>query len=140
MIFRDVQVSCLKFCNDFSLKHPGMQAENFDAHADESILPMSDLVGLSSLSLVLDDKMAAISLMIGISTLVDTNLFRLSALVDELLQSLVPTNKIKLFDADTGIEKGWMVVQNGTRVLAVGGSSARPLQYVSLNLLTSYGI
>ena len=139
MIYRDVQASCLRFCSNFSAAHPTLVVENFDAHGDESTLPPQDIIGLSSLSISVDNKMVSISLMFGISTLVDTNLFRITELIDTLLNELLPTKQIPLLDADTGIQNGYLAIQNGTRVLSVGGSAARPLQYIMVNLLASYG-
>ena len=137
MILRDIHASLLRFCADFSERYPGMAVENFDAHADESTIPKSDIVGLSGLSIALDDSFVSTKLMIGISTLDDMNLFRLMDRMDVLLDRLKPTQRLPVYDADTGIEKGWMIVENGTTLMPVGGSKARPLQYILISLATN---
>ncbi len=55
---------------------------------------------------------------------------RLEGLEPRTVSTTKSTTKpvvLKLFDSTTGVEKGWMIVKNGTNVLAVGGSAARPL-------------
>lgn len=137
MIIKDVHASLLRFCADFATKFPGTGVVFFDAHADESELPSSDIVGLTGVTVSVENQLAEVKCMFGISTLDDTNLFRLTDMVAELFESLLPTKKIPVFDASTGIEKGWMIAQDGTTLLPVTGSAARPMQYVLVHLSSS---
>lgn len=139
MILRDIHASILRFCAEFAegYSEPAMDAINIDAHSDETTIPNTDIVGMSGLSIDVDEHVVGIKVMIGLGTLDDTNLFRLMAQMDALFDKLLPTKNIKVYDADTGEEKGSMVILNGTRMLPVGGTEARPLQYVMVSLLTT---
>lgn len=136
MIISNIHTSLLRFCSDFAANHPGMEVINFDAHGDESTFPPTDLVGMSALSLGVDDSLVDVSLLIGLSTLGDTNLMRMVDLLDEMFELLLPTKRLLVFDKHSGDAAGWMVVQNGTKVMPITGSEARPLQFIGVNLLS----
>lgn len=110
---------------------------NFDSSWDDADLPTTDVIGPLGLSLELDDHLVSGTVQIGYSTLDDKNLFRLTKHIDDLLELLRPTNKIKLYDADIGGLLGAMVIQNGTKVLPVSGSKARPVQFIIFAFLTT---
>jgi hypothetical protein len=135
-LIRNVHASMLRFCADFAEANQ-LTVVNFDAHADESTIPASNIVGMSGLSLDVDDHILSVNIMFGISTKDDTNMFELIRLLDPLFELLLPTKKIRAYNADTGEQTGWFVVQNGTRVLPVGGSVARPLQHIMVGLLST---
>jgi hypothetical protein len=132
-LVRNLHASLLKFCNDFAEEN-NIASVYFDAHADESTLPPGDLIGMSGLSWEVDEHFLSVNVMIGISTNEDTNLFRLLGLVGSLFELVLPEKKISAYDADSGEVIGVFVVRNGTRALPVGGSSARPLQYIMVGL------
>lgn len=134
MILRDIHASMLRFCSDFAALYPGMEVVNFDAHADETTVPKTDIIGISSLSIRTDEHLVEVKGMLGLSTLDDTNLFRLMELMDVLYDRLLPTRRIQLYDAATGVANGVLILDNGTTVLPVGGSDARPLQYVMVSM------
>lgn len=139
MLYRDIQASMLRFIADFAEAH-GTEANpltpvNMDAHADESTVPEGDLVCLAALAANVNDKVVGGTLLVGISTQDDTNLMRLSMLIDQLFDSVLPEKRISIYDADSGEVKGWTIVQNGTHVLAVMGED-RPLQYIGLSFLS----
>lgn len=113
-----------------------MEAVNFDAYGDESALPQADVVGISGVSVGVDEEMCEITLAIGLSTREDTNLFRLNRYIAEMFEELLPTEHIPLYNADSGIQTGQMIVSNGTRTLTVGGSSTRPLQFIMVTLMS----
>jgi hypothetical protein len=139
MIYENLHTSLLRFCAEFAEANPGMAVVNFDSHADATQLPASDLVGMAGLSFTEDDGILSIKVLLGISTLGDTNNFRLVHLVSELYERLRPTKRIDVYQAgmDAPTKVGWMVCENGTSVLPVGGEVARPLQYVAVHLATS---
>ena len=137
MLLLDIDASLLRFCADFADRHANMGVINFDANADESTLPQQDVVGISGVTVLADEGMCEVTVLFGISTREDTNLFRLNTYMAELFEDVLPTRRIKIYDANSGVQIGWMAVTNGTRALAVGGSSTRPLKYVMVNLLSS---
>lgn len=136
-LLSNVQASVMRFCTDFIDTHPGLVFVNFDAHADETTAPKGDLIGYSALALNLDEKIVEVQVLFGIATQEDMNLFRLNKGMGELLELLKPTSRIKLFDVDSGDSVGWMVIQNGTRLFPIGGTSTRPLQYIQISMLSS---
>ena len=136
-LLSNIQVSVMRFCTDFIEAHPELTFVNFDAHADESTAPPGDLLGYSALALNIDERIVEVQVLFGISTQSDMNLFRLNKGMGELLELLMPTRRINLFDADSGDSVGWMVIQNGTRLFPIGGTSARPLQYIQIMMLAS---
>lgn len=137
MLLANINASLLRFCAEFADAHPNMEVVNFDAHADEGTLPKSDVVGLSSVSISVDENLCSVDLLFGVSTREDTNLFRLNQYMAELFEMVLPEEHISLYDAYSGLELGTLVVTNGTRTLTIGGSSSRPLQYVMLNLVST---
>jgi hypothetical protein len=137
MILPNIRSSLLRFCSDFAAAREGMQALDFDAIDQDSQVPAVDVIGISGLSVDLDDKMASCRVQIGISTVNDTNLFRLYQYAAALLEAFVPAQWLPLYDADTGQQIGRLIVENGTRLLPVGDASSRPVQYLMASLATT---
>lgn len=137
MILRNIHSSLLRFCSDFAINYQGMEVVNIDAHADESTVPDADFVGISGMSIDVDEHAVGVKVMFGISTLDDTNLFRMIDRMDVLFDKLLPTRTLIVYDADTGVKVGDLIVTNGTRMMPVGGSEARPLQYIMVSLLSN---
>lgn len=136
MLVRDLHASILRFCSDFAAEH-NMEVVNFDSHADESTMPKADAIGMMGLSWEVDEDFLDVSVLIGISTLDDTNLFRLIEKISYLYELLLPAKKISVYDADSGEEIGLFVVKNGTRALPVGGSTSRPVQHIMVGLAST---
>lgn len=137
MILEDINASILRFCADFADAHTNMTVINFDANADEASLPLNDVIGISGVTVAADESQCEVTMLFGVSTRDDTNLFRLNRCIAELFEMLLPEQRIRLYDANTGQAKGYLVAANGTRTLAIGGSATRPLQYVMVQLLST---
>lgn len=141
MHYENFKSSILRFCTQFATD---MQAQglasmmpiNFDAHADINELPESDLIGPKEFGVETDQGTFVISTMIGVSTLNDTNLFRLDKIIDQLFKRLMPDEMIPLVNAETGAQMGWMKAMNGTAVLPVVQTKTRPLKFVAVSLGT----
>lgn len=138
-MYLDLQRSLLRFCNDFKDNFGNIIPEfvNFDAAWDESELPNGPVIGTMGLTFEIDDQLVEGSFQIGFSTLNDTNLFLLSESIDRIVKRLLPTSKLKIYDATTGVEKGYMVIRNGTRVMPPAGSKTRPVQFVLVQFATT---
>ncbi len=135
MIYRDLHASLLRFCVDFGDRcDPKPAFVNFDASGDENSLPKSDILGPLALSFELDEHLLDGTVQIGYSTWDDTNLFRLVERVDALLDYLKPTAKLPVYDSQnmTSTPKGYLVVENGTRVMPVIKGDTRPIQFIAL--------
>lgn len=137
LIYLDIDASLKRFCVDFGEAiTPNLNYEDFDSHADESTVQQGDLIGTSGLSITNNAPFLDVDVMIGISTDTDTNLLRLRKVVAMLFQRLQPLNTIDVLDYETGIKKGNLMVLEGIRILPVGGSQARPIQYVMVGFRT----
>lgn len=137
LIMMDIDASIKRFCVDWGGAQTGpLIYEDFDAHADENTVPEGDLIGTSGLTLTTSHPFIDVDIMIGIATDGDTNLLRLRELVARLYQRLQPTKLIDILDFQTGVKKGSLIVQDGVRVLPVGGESSRPVQYVMVGFKT----
>lgn len=137
LIMMDVDASIKRFCVDWgNEQEPPLMYEDFDAHADENSVPPVELIGTAGLSLGTDTPFVNVEVMIGISTLNDTNLLRLRELVAGLFQRLQPVNTVDVLDYQTGAKLGNLIVLDGVRVLPVGGNQARPVQYVMVSFKT----
>lgn len=132
--------SLLRFCKVFADDRNTFGCEievvNFDAYASIEDLPRKDLIGVSNYQLTVEDEAHEIEAMIGISTIEDTNNFRLADFADKLLQKLMPETIIPVVEADTGIQTGIMTVTGGTKVMAVTGSSLRPGIFIHIRALS----
>lgn len=137
LIMMDLLFSLMRFCTDWAANEEGqMLYEDFDAHADDSSVPPGDLIGTSGFTLTVDHPFVSMDVMIGIATEGDTNIIRLRTMVARLFQRLQPTQKIDVIDYKTGVKKGFLIVQDGVRLLPVGSGSTRPIQYIMVGFQT----
>jgi hypothetical protein len=137
LIMMDIDASLKRFCVLFGQdQSPPVEFEDFDTHADDNSVPKIDLIGTSGLALSSSAPFVDVEVMIGVSTLNDTNLLRLRELVARLFQRLQPTKTLDVFDYKTGEKIGNMIVQDGVRVLPVGEGQSRPVQYVMVAFKT----
>ena len=140
MIYRDLHASLMRFCQEFSESFTaGVNPTftNFDSTWDEAELPKQDLMGYFALTFAVDDGIIEGSFQVGYSTWDDTNLFRLVDAMDVLINHVLPTKKITIYDADTGIAKGLMICKNGTRLMPAAGAKNRPIQFVAVQFITT---
>lgn len=133
----NLQTSLFKFANDFVGTQDGFQFINFDAHANEAEAPPGNLMGPIGFGFDIEDNMISVEVGFGVCTESDTNLFLLSNTMGQLVELLKPTKRIRVVDSESGGDLGWMIVAGKVRVSPVGGSKAKPVQYVMLNLLTT---
>lgn len=139
MIISDLYASIFRFCDDFKVKQEALgralSVVNFDAHADEANLPQGDLIGISGFSAT-TSTFTSVTVMFGICTQDDTNLFRLVAMISEVYESLKPTSVHTVYDSSTGNARGIMNVVDEIQLLPVSGNIARPLQYIAVQFVT----
>jgi hypothetical protein len=138
--YRDTFSSVLKFCNDFAAEMKGrgwdMKVVNFDAANDPQTWPSSDVVGVSEFDFELDDGTIGVSMMLVISTVEDTNNFRLTEIMNQMVNKTIPGKRMSLVDGASGRTRGFLVVQNGTRVAPPLDLETRTAQGIMVNLLS----
>ena len=134
MILKDLTVSWLRFCQDFDLS---LKFVNFDATADEEALPRSSIIGPMALTFTVEEHMIEGTIQIGLSTFDDKNNFELLGKMDELLMKLLPLTKIPVYNADTGLRSGAMIVASPVTVMPIVGGKVRNLQFVAVDFKTT---
>jgi hypothetical protein len=109
---------------------------NFDAANDPQTWPTTDVVGVSEFDFELDDGTIGVSMMIILSTFEDTNNFRLIEIMNQLVNRLIPGKRVNLVDGSNGRTRGFLVVQNGTRVAPPLDLETRTAQGIMVSLLS----
>ncbi|OJB45850.1 hypothetical protein BGV57_02975 [Burkholderia ubonensis] len=135
-LYGDHLSSLLRFCADQATSLQAstgisLQPVFFDSYNDYDKLPSGNLIGVAQYSLDFDEHLTTVSAVVGVATENDTNDFNLTRVMSALVQRLLPTKSIDVLDALKGNKLGTMVVQNGVRVLPVGGGLGRSMKWVA---------
>lgn len=146
VMYEDIRVSLFAIAKQFItdmvalgiMAGPAPEPFNYDAHAENQILPEWDLIGVSSLNVVLNGQLAEVTCAFGVATSGDPNLFRLEKMVGLLMKRLAPRNKLPLLDADGSPNPtGLMTVADGTEASPVLRAEQRPLKFVGVTMRAS---
>jgi hypothetical protein len=137
-VYGDHLASLLKFCADFAeaINVPGQDKFEpvfLDAYEDYESLPTGSLIGVAGYSIEVDEHLANITVMIGVATENDVNEFRLTAAMGKLMNRLLPTKIIVVYDAETGDVLGKMTIQNGIRTMPSSGVEGRSIKYIAIH-------
>ena len=137
MHYKNFLSSLAAYCHGFSKKmenlgYPQMKLYNFDGHSDDSDLPDQDLIGVYQTAMATDQGTFTFTSMVGVSTLSDTNLFRLTEMINFISTDLMPGKTIPLLNADSGAQMGLLTIMNGAAVMpVVKNKGIRPVQIVA---------
>lgn len=138
--YRDSFASLMRFCRDFADEMVGagydLEVMNLDAAGGPSDWPKKDVIGVAEYTFTLNDGNIRVQNMFALSTVEDTNNFRLNDLMNRLVNKLIPGMRIKLLHATSGATRGFLVVTNGTRVTPPEPSKTRVIQPVMVSLLS----
>ena len=136
----NISASLLNFCKRFaenavlqSLTNQPLKPWDFDTVQSEDELPPGDLIGISNLSVTVDEHLLEIECMVGITTYSDTNGMRLKKLMGYLFEELKPTCVLHYLDAETGVRSNLLSVLNGTKLMPVTGG-LRPARFIIVRL------
>lgn len=121
---------------DLNLTAPTMQLFKFDAAGEEAKLPENDLIGPFRFTVTNEGGLLTITAQIVVSTLNDTNLFRLDEIVNEVFNRFTPDARYPLLNAKTGAPLGVLIVSDETTVLPIERSNSRPVKSVAVELRT----
>jgi len=135
-IYRSYHTSLIRFCRDFADAH-GIGFVNMDAHADASSWPEGDFIGLGEFNVVFGQP-DEVMLALAISTKDDLNLLRMAELTTALVDLVLPTSCIDLYDAVSGDVIASLTVAEGVKVGAPLPTESQPVQPVMLRLLSDY--
>ena len=125
-----IEASLLRFCANFGRAH-GLAPLNMDAFTDEAQWPEGDFIGFGELNIDITefyDGQCAFM----VSTVNDTNLFRMRDLTSKLLDLVLPNSSIPVVHATSGIELGSLFVKSGVRVGAPVATKTQPIKPVML--------
>jgi len=132
-VYEDFQRSLYKFL----AAETGLIPFNFDAHADLNELPAQDLVGLRDFSIESDHEMVIVETMIAISTIDDTNLFRLDGLIGSLFDTLSTDYEIGIYNS-SNVKIASMKVMGQKAILPVVNTKIRPLKVIAISFASGY--
>ncbi|MES0134509.1 hypothetical protein NKJ88_06035 [Mesorhizobium sp. M0016] len=143
MIIEDAWVSIVKVCQgiitEVEALYPDTEINFFDweTHSNVAELPNSDLIGPTALAFTEQSPgLSEAVFAIAASTYGDdTNLFRHRKIMSLIFERLRPTKTMKIYDAGSALEKGFMVFTDGTTLVPMTRSEARPWQYVQVQAL-----
>lgn len=105
---------------------------DWDAHAEATALPDTDLVGLVGFALTQEGKFHDIVCGIGIVTQTDGGLYRLTNLVDLFYNRLAAQARFTIYRAD-GTQVGVATCFDGTTVSPATQVDVRPAQTLSFS-------
>lgn len=138
--YRDTFASLIRFCQDFSAEMQGngvsLKVMNLDAMNDPQEWPDQDVIGIAEFDFALDDGTIGVDMMIAVSTVEDTNNFRLNEIMNRLVNLVIPGRRINLYDGENGRLRGYLAVQNGTRVAPPMKAKTRAIQPIMVSLLS----
>lgn len=142
--YANLQASLLRFCSDFKddMLTEGFRLDtvNLDAHTDPEKWPEKDFIGVGEFTMEYDGRNVMLTAAFAVSTVADTNLFRMSELINHLVNRLEPMMSFPIYGARTGAEVGKIMILDGTRVGAPLETKSQPIQPVMVRMVTDYWI
>jgi hypothetical protein len=135
-IYRDIQASLIRFSRDFGDLH-GLDFVNLDASTNAEDWPAGDFIGIGELNVEILD-FDEVSLSFAISTKDDSNLLKMSDLINKLVNEVMPGAAIPVLDADNGERKSSLYVTSGVKIGTVMDTDIQPLQPVIVHLISDY--
>lgn len=139
--YTDIQNSLIAFCKSKAEQYiadghsTDIKQIKFDTYGNPSLLPETDLIGPFMTQITDEGKLVYVETMILVSTIQDTNLFRMDEMVDDLYESLRPEKYIPLLNSETGAEIGQFFVSGGTSIMPVEQTAGRPMKAIALSLM-----
>lgn len=136
-IYADLFSSILKFCKDVApmIGAGDFTVVNFDAYdADDEQMPAGNLIGPAQYAMTIDERLARVTVMIGVMTTEDPNLFKLNAVTGKLLNYLLPGKSFWAIDSQTGNKIGELLLENGTQVFPILSDTVRPTKFIGVRL------
>lgn len=140
-IYKDIYASLIKFCQDViqatAAEGWDFQYLNLDAHASDSEWPQGDFIGTSDVKIDVDEFDTVI-LAFVVGTENDTNLFRLSEVVNYMVNLLLPGKSIPVYDSQTGILRANLMSADGLRIGSTSPTEKQTVQPIMVRLLCDH--
>jgi len=138
--YQDIEASLLRFSADLAheLTQFGLEvsAEYVDAFGSPTEWPETDFIGPAEMRIDMDEGVIYVTLAIVVSTRQDTNLTKMSKIVNRVMNKLAKDARIVIFDAASGAPRGHLIVQDGTRVGIKLNTDTQPAKPIFINLVS----
>lgn len=126
-MFKITRLSTIRFIN--SHLPPKVQYVDWDANADITELPSSDIVGLHAFSILNEGKMFSLNFGVTIAVSDDPNLFRMNDYIDRYFNLMLPEKTFLIYnEAAQPIAKA--IFTNGVAVHPVSRFETRVAQSI----------
>jgi hypothetical protein len=138
------QASLFAACNALKAqmlaKSPSLEVFKWDAAADHTSLPERDLIGPFKYIAQNTGGMLVVSAQIVVSTVNDTNLFRMDEIVNAAFKMFAPEKRINLIDAASGTPFGFLISSDETTVLPIERAGSRPVKSIAIELRADHAL
>lgn len=143
-LLKNSETSIVKLCVDLGREMveqgltPAVSYFEVDSRVElkDAELPDCDIIGMTQFSISEPEaKIWAIHFVIVVSTVSDTNLFRLRELANFIYERLPAGALLTYYDADGAAEKSWMSVIPGTTQLPTHRVETRPFRFIQAQAL-----
>jgi hypothetical protein len=137
-IYRQHKLSIIRHAKQLAAQLPSTSFIDLDAHANIDELPKSDFVGIDGFSMQENDEGIAVFVSYAGCTWADTDLMRLTTMMDTLVEALRPGRQVQLWmeNPGPGVAPSWMKVAGEVLVQPTERSDQRAIQLVTLRLLS----
>lgn len=103
---------------------------------DDGSLPPTDVMGITQFALAQQDQsLWMVHFMVGISTVNDTNLFRLRDLANLVFNRMQGGNTMDLYDSASGTKATWIYILPETASLPTHRVETRPFRFIQVQAL-----
>ena len=117
---------------------PDLNYRDLDGHAEDAIIENMDFLFTKDFSGELEDKFRYWTILIGVSTFEDLNLFRHRKIMNYLLNRFLPLTTIPLYDNETlKKKKGSLIVQDPVTVMPFSKYNTRAVQYFLVSVAST---
>ena len=134
-------VNYLQRCRE-DLMESGVSSDlnyrDLDGHAEDAIIENTDFLFTKDFSGEIEDKFRYWTILIGVSTFEDLNLFRHRKIINYLLSRFMPLTTIPLYDNETlKKKKGSLIVQDSVTVMPFSKYNTRAVQYLLVSVAST---
>lgn len=134
-MYQKTRKSLIRFVNDqiTTLRQsisPGLTYVDWDSHGDLADVPKNDVVGIHAFSILDGDQLHETTFGITISTYNDENLMVMMDIADWFYNKLTVRQKLTLYDPNSGLVIGQIIMMLGTTTLPVERADTRSAMFI----------
>jgi hypothetical protein len=112
---------------------------DLDAHAELDTTPETDWIGIAGFSLNITNKGVNVFVSYVCSTWNDTDLMRMTEMVDKVSDALIPGKQVPLWlqNPGAGVKPTWLVVADDMMVEPTDKAKLRAVQFITVRMVSS---